>query len=288
MAFQPEPGLNIAALARKTGVPAHTLRKWEQRYGVLSPARTQGGQRRYTEVDVARVTWLRERLKDGYRIGHAAALLTAATAPPATTPAELRTGLLRAVVRTDLDTVERLLDQAFALHPLETAAEEIVAPVLVEVGASWERGEITVAQEHLVSAAVRGRIVRLLADRRPGVRGRAVLACPDAERHELGLLILAALLSADGWGVVYLGAETPVDEALALASLLEADLLCFSVTLAEHMPAIEAALERDRSRRPQVVMGGQAVDRACARTLNARWAGESARHAVPALARLAR
>ena len=288
MAFQPEPGLNIAALARKTGVPAHTLRKWEQRYGVLSPARTSGGQRRYSEVDVARVTWLRERLKDGYRIGHAAALLTAATAPPATTPAELRTGLLRAVGRTDLEAIERLLDQAFALHPLETAVDEIVAPVLIEVGASWERGDISVAQEHLVSAAVRGRIVRLLADRRPGVRGRAVLACPAGERHELGLLILAALLSADGWGVVYLGAETPAHEALDLASLLEADVLCFSVTLAAHVPAIQAALERERGRRPDVVIGGQAVDRDRARALNARWAGDSARRAVPALARLAR
>ena len=76
MPCPPESGLNIAALARKTGVPAHTLRKWEQRYGVLTPARTTGGQRRYTEVDVARVTWLRDRLEDGYRIGQAAALLT--------------------------------------------------------------------------------------------------------------------------------------------------------------------------------------------------------------------
>src|SRR3954470_21243735 len=288
MAFQPEPGLNIAALARKTGVPAHTLRKWEQRYGVLSPARTRGGQRRYTDVDVARVTWLRERLKDGYRIGHAAALLTAATAPPATTPAEIRTGLLRAIGRTELEAVERLLDQAFALHPLEIAAEEIVAPVLIEVGASWERGETSVAQEHLVSAAVRGRIVRLLADRRPGVRGRAVLACPAGERHELGLLILAVLLAADGWGVAYLGAETPADEALALATALEADVICFSVTLAEHVPAVRAALAGERARRPEVVLGGRAVDRELARGVRARYAGDTARRALPALARLTR
>src|SRR3712207_3874379 len=55
------PGLNIAALARRTGVAPDTLRKWEQRYGVLRPNRTAGGQRRYTEADVARVEWLRAR-----------------------------------------------------------------------------------------------------------------------------------------------------------------------------------------------------------------------------------
>jgi methanogenic corrinoid protein MtbC1 len=288
MPCPPEPGLNIAALARKTGVPAHTLRKWEQRYAVLSPARTSGGQRRYTQLDVARVEWLRDRLEDGYRIGQAAALLTAPDAPPATTPAELRRELLAAVERTDLEATERLLDQAFALHPLETATEEVVAPVLIEVGVRWENGDVSVAQEHLVSAAVRGRIVRLLADRRPGIRGRAVLACPAGERHELGLLILAALLAADGWGVAYLGAETPADQALALAVALEADVICFSVTLAEHVSAVKAALARERARRPEVVIGGRAVDRDLARAVRARYVGDTARRALPALARMVR
>jgi DNA-binding transcriptional MerR regulator len=62
-------GLNIAALAQRTGVPPDTLRKWEQRYRILQPDRTAGGQRRYSERDVARVEWLRERLDEGYRIG---------------------------------------------------------------------------------------------------------------------------------------------------------------------------------------------------------------------------
>ena len=68
-------GLNIAALARRTGIAPDTLRKWEQRYQILQPDRTSGGQRRYSERDVARVEWLRERLDEGYRIGEAATLL---------------------------------------------------------------------------------------------------------------------------------------------------------------------------------------------------------------------
>ena len=69
------PTLNIAALTKRTGVPQDTIRKWEQRYGVLKPERTAGGQRRYTELDVARVEWLKARLGEGYRIGEAASLL---------------------------------------------------------------------------------------------------------------------------------------------------------------------------------------------------------------------
>ena len=60
--------LNIAALSQRTGIPPDTLRKWEQRYGVLQPDRTAGGQRRYSELDVARIEWLRERL--GGRVPH--------------------------------------------------------------------------------------------------------------------------------------------------------------------------------------------------------------------------
>src|ERR671927_250170 len=67
--------LNIAALSRRTGVAPDTLRKWEQRYQILRPTRTAGGQRRYSERDVARVEWLCARLAEGYRIGEAAQLL---------------------------------------------------------------------------------------------------------------------------------------------------------------------------------------------------------------------
>ncbi len=287
MAFEPQPGLNIAALSRKTGVPAHTLRKWEQRYGVLTPARTTGGQRRYSEVDVARVTWLRDRLRDGYRIGAAAAMLTEAAAPPPASTRDLRAALLAAVERVDVDATERILDQAFALHPLETVGDELLAPVLTEVGARWEAGALSVAQEHMLSAAIRGRIIRLLADRRPAVRGRALLACGPGERHELGLLMLGALLAADGWSVVYLGAETPVVDALAIAAQVEADVACFSVTLAQHVEALANELPATRPRRPEVVVGGPTVDRRLAGLLGARYAGPSASRALRALARLA-
>jgi len=69
---RPPGGLNIAAVARRTGVAPDTLRKWERRYGVLHPRRTSGGQRRYDDLDVSRVEWLRDRLTEGIRIGAAA------------------------------------------------------------------------------------------------------------------------------------------------------------------------------------------------------------------------
>ena len=221
-----------------------------------------------------------------YRIGEAASLLTAPDSAPAATPADLSEAILDAVSRSDVEATQRLLDQAFTLHSLETAFDDIAVPVLVEVGRRWATGELSVAQEHLVTGAVRARTLRRLAEPWPGVRGRVVLACAPGERHEVGLLSVAALLAMEGWGVVYLGAATPVDAALALARSVDATVTCFSVTMRDHRDALVAGLQAGRRDTAEVVLGGQAADRDLAGTVGARHV-PSASTAVTALGRLA-
>lgn len=274
--------LNIAALSRRTGVAADTLRKWEQRYGVLHPERTAGGQRRYTELDVDRVEWLLERLAEGYRIGEAAALLGAGTAEAPRTPADLLRGLLRAARAADGVLLEGLLDHVFALDTA-TAFGEVLEPLLVEVGRAWEAGELSVAQEHLVTQAVRARLARRVAELRGGVRGTAVLACVPGERHDVGLLMLAVLLRADGWQVAYLGADTPVAEAARFALAARADLLCLSATL----PGGLELLELPPTHRPAIVIGGAAARPEVAARLGARVLPGSGLAAVERLRALA-
>jgi DNA-binding transcriptional MerR regulator len=214
------PSLNIAALTRRTGVPPDTIRKWEQRYGVLRPERTAGGQRRYSEIDVARVEWLKARIEEGYRIGEAAALLGSGDVV-AMSPSKLRSAIVAAAAASDVASLTRLVDQALALPSLEQSFVDVLAPALMDVGESWAAGELTVAQEHLASSTIRASLQRLLADARASVRGIAVLACAPGERHEIGLLMLAVLLRGDGWQVAYLGADTPLRDAIELAERLD-------------------------------------------------------------------
>ena len=275
--------LNIAALARRTGVAPDTLRKWELRYGILNPERTKGGQRRYSELDVARVAWLRDRLTEGYRIGEAAALLGVET-EATSTPAELRRALYEAARATEVDELGRLLEQAFALHDPEQALNRVVTPLLEKIGEGWASGELSVAQEHLVSEAVRARLERMLADARGGVRGVAVLACVPGERHELGLLMLATLLRADGWQVAYLGADTPLDDAVALAERLAPSMLCLSATMRDHVRGLRrVALRAD----VQLVIGGPGATKEAATRLSARYLDSTLARSVRELRRLA-
>ncbi len=235
-------GLNIAAVAQRTGIGADTLRKWERRYGVLRPRRTSGGQRRYDERDVARVEWLRDRLTEGFRIGEAAALLETDQSNAVSSEADLRDAMVAAAAKIDIHRLAALVEQSFTLYDVETAIEEIVAPALRFIGDRWESGSECIAQEHLLTEVVLARLRTLLSDRRPAVRGTAVLACAPGERHELGLLALAVLLQADGWLIVYLGADAPLEAVVWTASRTNADLLCLSAIDGAVRAELEAGL----------------------------------------------
>lgn len=241
-------GLNIAALSRRTGVAPDTLRKWEQRYSILRPTRTSGGQRRYSERDVARVEWLCERLREGYRIGEAASLLGSIDV----TPTRSTQDHLAALLDAEPEQLGVLVDQAFALHGVDATLEQILTPLLETIGDRWERGEITVAQEHFVSETVRSRLGHLLADAGGGVRGVAVLACAPGEQHELGLMMLAIALRRDGWKIVYLGANTPLTDAVDLARRESAQVLGISATTAPltDVPEVDGV---------RVIVGGRAT-----------------------------
>jgi DNA-binding transcriptional MerR regulator len=280
--------LNIAALAQRTGVAADRLRKWEQRYQILQPSRTSGGQRRYSERDVARVEWLRQRLDEGYRIGEAATLLGASGTEPANSPADHVHRMLEALDRGDFVEVGTRLDQAFALNSVEETLDSIVRPLLETIGRRWELGELTVADEHVASEAVRSRLGHLLSDTGGGLRGVAVLACGPGERHELGLMMAAIALRRDGWKIAYLGSDTPVADALALADRVSATVLGLSIAVPDRATALEQALAgAERPAGLALAVGGAGASPGLAKRLAATFAPRDLTAAVRTLRTLA-
>ena len=128
------PGLNIAAVARRTGVPAATLRKWEQRYGVPEPLRTAGKQRRYSEIEIARVDWLKARLVEGYRISAAASILRGGGA--LSSPGQTAEGIVAAARRGDEKAVAEAVHQALVDAPVERVVQDVLAPALARLARS--------------------------------------------------------------------------------------------------------------------------------------------------------
>jgi MerR family transcriptional regulator, light-induced transcriptional regulator len=208
-------GVRIGELSRRVGVAPETLRAWERRYGVLTPARTDAGYRVYGRDDELRARRMQGLIDDGWAAGEAARAVTEPTVPPATPPPAVAADeLVRALLDFDSAEAHAAIDRVFAARTLDGALRDVVLPVLREVGEGWERGEVTVAQEHYATELLAGRLRGLAREWDDGLGPRAVLACPPGERHDIGLLCCGLALHRRGWRATYLGPDTPV-EALA-------------------------------------------------------------------------
>lgn len=139
---------------------------------------------------------------------------------------------------------------------------EVLGPALQEVGSRWQRGLISVAQEHLATAIVSS-VMAIVAPRLiepPPIGRRAVLACTDGELHDVGLRMVGDFLEADGWDVLLLGALTPPDALQRLVADRAPDVVGLSTALTTHLAsAAEAIAAMRRLETPLFVMvGGRA------------------------------
>lgn len=208
-----EAVLRIGEIARRTGVSVDTLRAWERRYEVLRPERTPGGHRLYTERDVTRVQQVQHLVNDGWSVAAAAAFVAeqefAAGAGGAQTAAALVNRLTDALERFDVRAANLALDEALQTLGPATASDDVIGPVLVRIADGWEADPEVIAREHLASQLIRARLVAALPAV-PGPTSRGCLAAgPEGEEHDIGLLMAACAMGAEGWNVQFLGGRTP-------------------------------------------------------------------------------
>src|SRR5580704_3134987 len=150
-----ERRLRIGELSRRVGVSPELLRAWEMRYGLLTPERTRGGLRLFSEDDVQRVRLMRRHIADGLSAAEAARLVKQGSnqAPPygEESLARIRAALEGALEILDETAVHGLLDQLFGELPIGVALSEVMLPLLHELGEKWAAGQTSVAEEHFAS-----------------------------------------------------------------------------------------------------------------------------------------
>jgi DNA-binding transcriptional MerR regulator len=204
--------LRIGELSRRSGVSPELLRAWERRYGLLRPTRSAGGLRLYSADDLARVQAMQEHLADGYAAAEAAALATQTTgrADNEIATPTLKDELAAALTSFDDGEAHAVFDSLLARLSIDALLRDVIVPYLHELGERWERGEVSIAQEHFASTLLRGRLLGLARGWGRGIGPVAVLACAPGEQHDLGLIAFALALRARGWRIVYLGTDTPI------------------------------------------------------------------------------
>jgi DNA-binding transcriptional MerR regulator len=207
--------LRIGELSRRTGVSVELLRAWEKRYGLLEPARSGGGFRLYSDGDLDRVRSMQRHLDEGLAAAEAARrAMRSEAAPPPQVVGGLVAGpkreLAEALAAFDEARAHAVFDRLFASLTLDTVLAEVLIPYLHELGEAWERGDVSISQEHFASALIRGRLLGLARGWGSGLGPHALLACPAGELHDLGLIAFGLALRARGWRITYLGQDTPL------------------------------------------------------------------------------
>ncbi len=217
-----EPHYPIRTAARLTSLSVDTLRAWERRYQAVTPERTNRG-RLYTKDNIAKLILLRRLVEQGYTIGQIAPLGPAdlqdllAPAPisePTSSAANLQICQL-AQWFADFDDIRANaeLNRLAILTPPRDFVMQTLFPLMREVGERWHKGEIGIAEEHLVSASMRlllGSLIRLHPPRPDSPR--MLLATLSGDQHDFGIIAAAMIAATLGWSPLLLGPNLPVGE----------------------------------------------------------------------------
>ena len=262
----------IKEAAARTGLTVPVLRAWERRYGVVAPARTDGGYRVYDEAALGRLRSMRRLIDDGWSPSAAAAAIIAGTEPPAgirtDSIVEGRTSplveeLVDAAAALDNPRIEAVLDEMFAGGTYERVMDDQVIPSLRALGDAWAAGRVPIAGEHVASNAVLRRLAASFQASGPGRdQSRPVLVgMPPGARHELGGLIFATALRRAGFSVVYLGADLPLDDWIGAVERTDAPAVVIGAVMPADAIAAGSVAARLHSVRPQVLVafGGAAA-----------------------------
>ena len=224
--------LSIGAVERDSGIARDTLRVWERRYGFPEPLRNPRGERIYPVEQLRKLQKIRRLMDQGHRPGKIVALSDADllqlenNLPGSDEPADHVKQLVTLLQNSDGSDLEDAFDAVYKENGMEYFIVRTAAPMLRNVGELWARGQLDIFEEHLLSVT----LTRFLNNKisilqRYAGRPRALLATLPGERHTLGLLMVASMLSSHGISVINLGAEVPLDQLASATDRYDAEIV---------------------------------------------------------------
>lgn len=229
----------IKELEALSGIKAHTIRIWEQRYHFLKPSRTQTNIRRYSNDELKTLLTVALLNKYGYKISridsmpHEERTKAVLSLSPEEASNELLVNkMIGYMIDMKNTEFEKLLNDHIREHGMEKTIVGIIFHFLEKVGILWHTNHILPVQEHIVSNIVRQKILAAI-DSLPLVHKPSpvfLLFLPEDEHHEMGLLYVYYLLRKKKLPVIYLGASVPLKDVQSLFDHKAPDYLYLHLT----------------------------------------------------------
>jgi DNA-binding transcriptional MerR regulator len=248
---------SIKDLERLSGVKAHTIRIWEQRYNLLQPDRTDTNIRLYNDQDVKLLLNVSLLLKHGGKISHICKLSVQEIAGKIGELANANisrepfcesqvNSLVVAMLQFEELRFEETLADCIEKMGFEFTMLNVIIPFLQKIGMMWLSGESSILQEHFISNLIRRKML-VAIDSLPIVDNPKaetfLLFLPESELHEVGLLFSKYLLKARGKRVMYLGQSLPREDVQIYCREFKPDYLLTFFTAAHSIDSINTYLK---------------------------------------------
>jgi DNA-binding transcriptional MerR regulator len=229
----------IKDLEKISGIKAHTIRIWEQRYQFLQPQRTETNIRTYSSNELKTILNVSLLNKYGFKISHIDKMSAEQMEEKILSLNQIDAqkervvnSLIKEMVSLNMANFERQMDTYIGQKGIEKTIIEIIFPFMERVGILWVTNHINPAQEHLSTNVIRQKII-LGIEKLPPVlhyTKRIVLFMPEGEYHEIGILYVHFLLKQRGIYVDYLGANVPMVDLRYLSEFHKVDYLYCHLT----------------------------------------------------------
>jgi DNA-binding transcriptional MerR regulator len=210
---------SIREIEQISGIKAHTLRIWEQRYNFINPKRTETNIRYYDDEDLKLVLNISLLKDNGHKISRICDM------PSCDMQVEVRRlmeskmgfpeqiqGLTLAMLDLDEDRFEKILSTNILQIGFERTMMKLIFPFFKKIGILWQTGAITTGQEHFISNLVRQKIVVAIDGQlvnSVNYNKKYLLFLPADELHEISLLFSSYILRSRNNKVIYIGQNSP-------------------------------------------------------------------------------
>jgi MerR family transcriptional regulator, light-induced transcriptional regulator len=260
---------SIKDLEQLSGIKAHTLRIWEQRYDLLSPKRTDTNIRFYDDADLKLILNVALLNDNGFKISKIACMSEAEMREEViklTEKSLTHDDQIHALTICMIEMDEERFDKVLSTNILKIGFEQtmmnIIYPFMSKIGVLWQTGAINPAQEHFISNLVRQKlIVAIDGQIYKGGGKKFLLYLPEGELHEISILFAAYLIKARGHKVIYLGQNTPSEDLLAVYKLHNPEFLLTVITTSPSSEYIQEYIDTlaERFSKSQILLSGYQI-----------------------------
>lgn len=261
---------SIQDIAQLSGIKAHTLRIWEQRYDIIKPQRTESNIRWYNNEDLKKILNIALLNEQGLKISKLSVMSATEIEQAVLKIADANDSekqylhkLLAYTSEMDVFSFEKTLATAILEKGMRFTVEKVIFPLLEKIGMLWLTNRLFASQEHLISNIIRQKLIKAIDEIQiANTKGtKAILFLPEGEFHELGLLYAHYLFKKNKIAAISLGANLPIEELTMIVSSVQPSFIFTHITaLGSHFNVNDFLKElRSCIKKSKIVISGNLV-----------------------------